>query len=463
MNEHINYFNLVFDDSEVRLSKNFVEFISDKYEVLDFDKINLKSKKHINFTDLDSYKFNNNILFETGFKNAHFECYLSVKKSKRLIIMLSAARTKPRLPRFQRVSYSNLTNDNYLFIEDPTYYLNNDLKVAWYFGDKDNNFCKYTSEIVRKIANNLKIKDENVIFFGSSCAGTAAIAISKMYSDYSTAISINGQINFEYFHKDIESYENIMGFHIKDDPEDRGNIISIIRDSYIGSTNRKIILIENVASRWDYMDHLIYLCNKLDLKVKYPLSKKGNLFIWMYYALTDKPHVAHDDKELYPLVYSVINKILGEEQLEILNNNCQIINYIWKIHYDRISDYTFYFIKEFDYANSTEIVHRDELVISASQTDNYNHYEIPINNKGNYSLSIKRVICSSCHKFSIGLFNKKLRTFIFLNEYDTANSVVINFFVSTHDSLFLDIFTGTHGNTRNIELKLLDFGILYKS
>ena len=141
----LDNFNHVFNNDKIVLSETFDQFLSIKYGELEFDKRYLQNKISIKYEDLDFYKFEDLTYFETTFRNAHYECFLNKKKSSRLIVMLSAARTKPQLPRFQRISYSTITNDNYLFIEDPTYYLNNELKVGWYFGDKDNNFYHYTT------------------------------------------------------------------------------------------------------------------------------------------------------------------------------------------------------------------------------------------------------------------------------------------------------------------------------
>jgi len=458
----LDNFNHVFNNDEIVLSETFDQFLSIKYSELEFDKRHLQNKISIKYEDLDFYKFEDLTYFETTFRNAHYECFLNKKISSRLIVMLSAARTKPQLPRFQRISYSTITNDNYLFIEDPTYYLNNELKVGWYFGDKDNNFYHYTSQLVRKISKILNIEDKNVIFFGSSCAGTAAIAISEKFSKSSTAISINGQINFEYYHKDITSFEKIMNFQIKNDSENRGDIISKIQKSYTGMTDNKIILIENVASRWDRQDHLQYLINKLNIKVKYPITKHENLYIWMYYAKTANSHVAHDDKELFPLIYSIILQISDKDQnLDVINKHCQIINYIWKLHYDKDNNCIFNFVNEFEYKHSLELFHHAKLNIKTSDTDNYNHYEFPLINKGYYSIDIDNAHSSSCKEFSIGLFDKKTHSFLFLNEYSTHTTIKINFFLCSSNTLYLDIFAGKHGSTRNIELNISDIFIYY--
>ena len=461
-------FRYIFNENEkISDLEKFEQILSYKYSYLEFDKRNLQRDKiNIDFIDLIFYKFGKDTYFETNYKNAHFECFLHFQNSDRLIVMLSAARTGTRLPRFQRISYSNISKDNYLFVEDPTYLLNDELRVGWFFGDKNNNFCKYTAALIRKISSNLNIKDENVIFLGSSCAGTAAIAISHAFSNSSFAVSINAQINFDYFHKDISDFQRIMNYDYASDSDNRFDICSCFKKVHSQFVRSRILLIENVASRWDCVDHLGYLVKQLNISLSYPLSRHGNLFVWMYYARTNNSHVAHDDKELFPLIFEVINQIFNDKNdISDISKHCQILNYVWKVHYDRKNEYLFYYIDDFNYSNSIAVFKSAELKVDCSQTDNYNHYEICGINNGYYCLDIENIWVndSNCTEFSIGLFDKHNRTFVFLNNYFVGDSVKVSFFINSDSkrSFFLDIFAGKHGVTKNIELRLLNISLRY--
>lgn len=71
----------------------------------------------------------------------------------------------------------------------------------------------------------------------------------------------------------------------------------------IGSLiNVKFILIENVRSRWDINDHLLYLCNYFDISASYGISQYKNITTWVYDApaiFQKNSHICFENKNIF--------------------------------------------------------------------------------------------------------------------------------------------------------------------
>lgn len=268
------------EEKDIYLSKTFINEVKNRRLKRSYINKNMiyKQEQYIKFKNLSELKTG---LYSTDINNAHFNFFFYKGIEKKLIICLNGARTQAggipkKVPIYNRWSFYNLTHVSWLSLEDPMYFKCKDLLLGWYYGDQDNDFRYLTSLLIKKIASILNIEQNNIILYGSSGGGTAALDIACKLGNC-TAVSINGQYNFEYKHKNIDDFYKQTGIDLhKIDKFDRNNICKILNNSTV-----KYILIENCKSEWDYTDHLHYLCQKLNIVPRFGISKFNNIYIYI--------------------------------------------------------------------------------------------------------------------------------------------------------------------------------------
>lgn len=112
------------------------------------------------------------------------------------------------LPAFQRWSWHNKFPGHTLYISDPMLKETADLGLGWYIGSRTRDINLDICRIVKSVAKNLKTPLSNVVFYGSSGGGFAALrALIEMPE--AQAITINPQTlltNFEG--TSLQSYLN---------------------------------------------------------------------------------------------------------------------------------------------------------------------------------------------------------------------------------------------------------------
>lgn len=266
--------------------------------------------------------------------NARFECFFHAANSKKLFVILDGARTgggvvRP-IPIYSRWSWYPFVDVNWLCIEDPMYYKYDNLLLGWFWGDEANNYRGYVALIAAKIATYLGIKKDDVVFYGSSGGGTAAIHSAALYGG-GVAVSINGQINFEYCHQDIVNFINITGIDIhKPDKENRNDLCRVMQSK----TDTKYLIIENCLSRWDYDDHLLYLCTKTGIHPTLGIEQHNNIVTWLYEAPGKKPHVAFDDRNIFFAIKFLAELIKNGEDINKYKPLYQLFGEFWYERYE---------------------------------------------------------------------------------------------------------------------------------
>jgi len=105
-------------------------------------------------------------------------------------------RKKHNLPFFQRHSWQNQFEESVIYFADPTFYIDSKLAAGWFMGTEDDWYLKTICEIIKKIVENRNIKYENILFYGTSSSGFAAVMLATMIKD-STALV--GNFNYDIF------------------------------------------------------------------------------------------------------------------------------------------------------------------------------------------------------------------------------------------------------------------------
>lgn len=114
--------------------------------------------------------------------------------SKKLIVMLNGAinRNISQPPVFQRKTWLEYMPSNVLIIPDKTVEINDTLELGWYLGKSECDYIHSVAKLVANTANELKIDNESISFYGSSGGGYAAIILSTLLIG-SSSIAINPQ------------------------------------------------------------------------------------------------------------------------------------------------------------------------------------------------------------------------------------------------------------------------------
>lgn len=219
--------------------------------------------------------------------------FISNPNSDELMVVLAGARSRGAnkvadLPQLSMWSWVKKLGVNYLYIEDPMYYIHKNLLQGWYY-DSGNLIRTYVSEYIAKIADLKQIKQSKIKIYGFSAGGTAAIDIGKRVVGCS-AIAINPQINFKDYGYS-KKFKEITKF-------------DIIAESEIGKTNdvlfnltnntSKFFLMINARSAYDVNLHLKHLVKRFNFNPKLGLNfLSENLVLWIYDAVgVSDPHSA---------------------------------------------------------------------------------------------------------------------------------------------------------------------------
>ena len=232
--------------------------------------------------------------FQIKYQGVVFDCLFHLKEHMPLYVVLSGAKAN-NPPEFRRWSWHNVFNGSMLCIADPSYMQNDKLYLGWYYGTKSHCYRKMIADIVLKIANFLKVENNDVYFYGSSGGGTAAIHCAGLIQN-STAIAINPQIFLELYHY-APTFRQLTGIDLaKEDPWHRQDVSYFL----LNSPKSNFILIENLQSEDDTVQFYA-LEKKLGASFKYGITRLNNLGIWLYDANTQNSptHNAQEDQTLY--------------------------------------------------------------------------------------------------------------------------------------------------------------------
>lgn len=153
------------------------------------------------------------------------------------------------------------------------------LSLGWFLGTPEKDYRELGARIVYKIASLFKIKNENVMFYGSSMGGTVALFMSSFLPG-SRAVSINPQINLVTFnHYAVNGVMEKTGFDVSaPQAACRTDIPLLIRSNDIN----RFFLFFNILSEID-MEQLHSLTGFCD-NLHFGVNIRDNVCIWLYKA-----------------------------------------------------------------------------------------------------------------------------------------------------------------------------------
>jgi len=177
----------------------------------------LNFRKETNLLDTNLV-YNEYIQYSFLVENLQTDILTHFKKSDKLVVFYNGAvdveKTPP--PVFQRWSWLEDLPYSAMVIMDSTIYElmktnKSTTYMGWYQGSKEIFILEQYIELVRKIANKLGVKDENILFYGSSVGGFASLMSAGMLKG-SKACVVNPQTDvLKYYKKNVDVCLNYLG------------------------------------------------------------------------------------------------------------------------------------------------------------------------------------------------------------------------------------------------------------
>ncbi len=261
--------------------------------------------------DLEKIEEIPNGRFNIEYKGILFECVFHYKPEEVLYVILNGALTQ-KVPEFSRWSYYKFLSGSMLNISDPMYRIYDDLKLGWYYGNKEYDMREYIVEIVEKIAHILDVQNKNIIFWGSSGGGAATIECASLIKG-ARAVAINPQIILSEYFYSAEFTKITKNDLEKDSAWHRNNAIYYLKKEKASY----YILIFNIRAVLD-MKQVGNICRELDITLKYGINVFEHFIIWLYDAECEPYVDGHCAQEYYCIAYVIefILKNIGSENLE---------------------------------------------------------------------------------------------------------------------------------------------------
>lgn len=341
----MNYFSIPSFDGDFNKYKNDLNRFKDAYSNNDMSLLNTENKA-LNIDDLNSLP-NGRVSF--NIEDIDFECLFIKGEYKKLFVVLAGGiGPSVNLPHFERWSFYKFFGGSCIFIEDPTYkkYSKAGLYTGWFYGEGGISYLEYVHRIVKQVAEFLKVKNDDIIFYGSSSGGYAVLYLSSTVPN-SKCISINPQLNLNL--PSILSWENavqtqkILGVDFTSDDK-RNDLRPMISSSLASRT----IIIINSLSEIDMMQ-CKSLTEYMGLQwVDFGLNKVNDkLLLWLYEAVAFDvpPHIVQENRFL---IYSILNLLHTDiSDFESLKKLYLSVTLLWSELYQQIF-HTTYWMKETD-------------------------------------------------------------------------------------------------------------------
>ncbi|KZX16124.1 hypothetical protein MBCUT_09900 [Methanobrevibacter cuticularis] len=106
-------------------------------------------------------------------------------------------------PIFNRWSWNKDFEESVLFYNDPTLYLNNEVKLGWGVGFKEDYYLEIISKIIKLFAKGNNISNNDILFYGSSGGGFTSIILATLIKKSKVFVNNSQLILKNYYHKNV--------------------------------------------------------------------------------------------------------------------------------------------------------------------------------------------------------------------------------------------------------------------
>lgn len=298
---------------------------------------NTLSNKEINLKidEIENFDFPQDEDFKLKVTHNNVEYDFVVKlssRNKNLIAFGSGAFSRDRTtssgklikpPYIHRWSWHKYFDESFIAYADPMFYLDDELTLGWYVGEKDW-YLEIISKIIEKICINQNISHNNILFFGSSGGGFSSIGLSCLIKDSKALVNIS---SFSVRDISEQHYENLMNVLKRE--------LNLSEEEIIEKINYRLDIIELFKYK-HYIPPISYYINynsELDLNERcMPFLNKileldefnNDLSIHFYHDSdeTSGGHVPMGNKETINIIklYSRNNLYNGENKLPVVDS-----------------------------------------------------------------------------------------------------------------------------------------------
>ncbi|MBR3139631.1 MAG: hypothetical protein IKF11_02025 [Methanobrevibacter sp.] len=298
---------------------------------------NTLSNKEINLKidEIENFDFPQDEDFKLKVTHNNVEYDFVVKlssRNKNLIAFGSGAFSRDRTtssgklikpPYIHRWSWHKYFDESFIAYADPMFYLDDELTLGWYVGEKDW-YLEIISKIIEKICINQNISHNNILFFGSSGGGFSSIGLACLIKDSKALVNIS---SFSVRDISEQHYENLMNVLKRE--------LNLSEEEIIEKINYRLDIIELFKYK-HYIPPISYYINynsELDLNERcMPFLNKileldefnNDLSIHFYHDSdeTSGGHVPMGNKETINIIklYSRNNLYNGENKLPVVDS-----------------------------------------------------------------------------------------------------------------------------------------------
>ncbi len=277
--------------------------------------------------EIETYDFPKDKLFglEVNHENVRY-CFMMrlASDNRNLLCLAPAAFARDKKtstgklitpPFFARWSWYKYFDESVIAFADPIFFDDDEIRVGWFVGRRDVWYLEVVSEIIKKIAINQEIYNNNILFFGSSAGGFASIGLgtlikgSKVLVNHSQFNVLNYlkrhvDILFEFLQKD---FPELTRLEIEEHLKCRLNMIELFKkENYIPNITYYL----NSESKIDFNDHFLPFVDELK-----ELPQFDKYFTVYFYKQTEgKPHNPIDNEENIRILREYMKEYLYNEK-----------------------------------------------------------------------------------------------------------------------------------------------------
>lgn len=232
----------------------------------------VKNVINLKIDEIDKYEFPRDEYFglEILDNDVKYELIIKLSSSNKGLLCMGSGvidQNTKSIPRFQRYRWKDNFEESLIYYFDPTLYLSTELQVGWCIGTKDDWYVEKISKIIKKIISNVKIKEENVLFYGTSSGGFVSSTLATLIKG-STAFVGNFQYSIFKVHtkihlKNMQKYcfEGLDDKKIRENYGYKVNLIELFKkEKYIPP----IIYYVNANSKVDILGQCVPFIKDLE-------------------------------------------------------------------------------------------------------------------------------------------------------------------------------------------------------
>jgi hypothetical protein len=246
----------------------------------------------LSIDEISTFKFPKDELFGLRIieKDVKYEFLIRLSSTNENLLCLGSSggvnhKTR-KIPNFSRHTWQKNFDSSVIYYNDPTHYIDEEIRAGWYLGTKDTWYLSVIAKIMEKIMENSNIKPENTLFYGTSVGGTVSVQLATLIKK-STALAGNFQSFINHFggsYKFITEYcfKGMSEEEMLDKYDYRFNILKLFeKEQYIPP----IIYFVNSYSKKDLKDQCLPFIEGLykldyfnnDIEIIMYSNKKGHI------------------------------------------------------------------------------------------------------------------------------------------------------------------------------------------